>query len=116
MSSRSRAVLRLPGRNLQSSALAAADAAENTFPSRAKTDAAVAAGTGLTVNAAVSDPAAADLNEYRHIKTDESSDEYTHLPANALQIHVLQFHLSYRCYNRNIRMTPLLYRKELLLL
>ena len=115
MSSRSRAVLRLPGRNLQSSALAA-DAAENTFPSRAKTDAAVAAGTGLTVNAAVSDPAAGNLNEYRHIKTAESSDEYTHLPANALQIHVLQFHLSCRCYNRNIRITPLLYRKELLLL
>lgn len=44
--------------------LAAEDAAEDTFSSRAKADAAVAAGTGLTVNAAVSDPAAASLDVY----------------------------------------------------
>ena len=44
--------------------LAAADAVEDTFSSYAKANAAVAAGTGLTVNAAVSDPAASSLDVY----------------------------------------------------
>ena len=44
--------------------LTAADAAEDTFSSHAKADAAVKAGKGLTVNAAVSDPAASSLDVY----------------------------------------------------